>query len=70
VTQTGRSSTPTLITKLLANPLAQSRSTADAGGHARRVRGGVILNQSAHDAAPTQLLDLDQRHIRPRFRID
>jgi hypothetical protein len=36
----------------------------------RGVLGGVILNQSAHDAAPAQLLDLDQRHIRPGLRID
>jgi hypothetical protein len=29
------------------------------------VLGGVVGNQIAHGAAPTELLDLDQRHIRP-----
>ena len=32
---------------------------------ARGVLGGVVGNQIAHGAAPTELLDLDQRHIRP-----
>jgi hypothetical protein len=32
---------------------------------ARGVLGGVVGNQIGHGAAPTELLDLDQRRIRP-----
>jgi len=38
----------------------------------RAVLGGLVGNQIAHGAAPTELLDLDQRHIRRvqnRFRL-
>ena len=31
----------------------------------RAVLGGLVGNQIAHGAAPTELLDLDQQHTRP-----
>ena len=55
-----------LVGPQIACDLAIPNGVAQQGG----VLGGVILNQSAHNAAPTQLLYLDQRLLYLGERVE